>query len=77
MNHVEKADSLILRSKYLAKEFMLSDYALRTISVDDEEAVFPIQESEVESRIRGYVYEGFGVSVDVNNLVITITARDA
>lgn len=77
MNHVETAEKLILRANYLAKEFQLSSFAMKLISTDEEEDSFPIQESEVDSRIRGYVYEGFGVSVDVENLVIVITAKDA
>lgn len=76
MNHAEVADSVILRAQYLAKEFQIVDFAVCEVSVDGEEARITISQSEIEGRIRGYVYQGYDVAVEIEKLVVTVTAKD-
>ena len=76
MGHTKIAEDLIVRAQYLSTELLISDFQVKCIIDKDEEDYLSIEKDEVESRIRGYVFEGYVVSVDVLDHKVTIIAKD-
>ena len=76
MDHIKIAEDLIVRAQYLSSELLISDFQVKCIIDENEGDYISIEKDEVESRIRGYVFEGYVVSVDVFDHKVTIIAKD-
>lgn len=74
--HLALADTLCRRATQLREQFKPTSFSLKTIYANVQEEIIPLEESEVEDRIRGYIYEGYAVTVDIEDSSLVITAKD-
>jgi len=77
MDHAKVAGDLILRAQYLSSEFVISEFQVKLIIDGDDESFISFPKNELESRIRGYIYEGFSVSVDILDHKVTVEVVDS
>ena len=77
MNHIAKADSLFGDAKRLADQIENPTFQL-TLFLDGTEPAdsLRLSEQEIEGRIRGYVYEGFEVSITKDGSTVELVVRE-
>jgi hypothetical protein len=77
MNHIAKADGLCGDAKRFAAQIENPRFQL-SLYIDGLEpaASLRLLEHEIEGRIRGYVYEGFHVSIMMDGSTIEIVIRE-